>query len=85
MGNFFNPGNPQYRRSVVVASVVSCSVVAGHTLLMDFGKQEHIFTPVQQYLNKKLDAYFQITDKDIQDYVKAQQIQQQSQSSNSNS
>lgn len=76
MGNIFNPGSPQYRRSVVVASVVSCTVVTGHTLLMDFGKQEHIFTSVQQYMNKKLDNYFQITDKEIQDYVKSQEYQQ---------
>ncbi len=65
MGNLFNPGSAQYRRVVVVTSAYTCSFVALHTLMMDFGKQEHIFSPIQRYLHKRLDEYYEITDKDL--------------------
>ena len=44
--NFFNPGNPRWQRGVKVLSIALSTVVGTNILLADFGKQEHVFSPV---------------------------------------
>lgn len=65
MGNFFNPGDARYRRLVTITSIYASVAVAAHTIMIDFGKQEHIFTDIQRYLTKKVDNYYGITDEDV--------------------
>ena len=65
MATFFNPANPRFRRGVMLLSTVSCTVVAVHIVMADFGSQEHVFSPVQRYLIPRIDAFFDITQADI--------------------
>jgi len=65
MGNVFNPGDARYRRIVILTSIYASSVVAAHTIMIDFGKQEHIFSGIQRYINKKIDNYYGITEEDL--------------------
>ena len=60
MGNVFNPGSAHYRRMIVVTSGVSCTAVTLHTIFIDFGKQEHIFTPLQVYFHKRIDNFYNV-------------------------
>ena len=34
-------------------------------LTADFGSQEHVFTPVQAYIHKKMDSFFQVTQAEL--------------------
>lgn len=65
MGNFFNPGDARYRRIVTLTSIYASAAVAVHTIMIDFGKQEHIFTGIQRYITKKVDNYYEITEEEI--------------------
>ena len=65
MATFFNPANPRFRRGVMLLSTVSCTVVAVHILMADFGSQEHVFSPLQRYMIPRIDAFFDITQADI--------------------
>jgi hypothetical protein len=61
----FNPGNPQYRRGVFLASVY-CTTLSGIIVSMcDFGKQEHVLSPFQRLVTKEIDKLFDITEQDI--------------------
>lgn len=66
MGNIFNPGSAHYRRVIVVTSAVSCTAVTLHTVFIDFGKQEHVFTPLQTYAHKRFDQYFGTTFDEVE-------------------
>lgn len=63
--NSFNPSNPLYRRGVTLFSVYACTIVGASVIMSDFGSQEHVFSPVQRYINKKVDAYFNVQLSDI--------------------
>lgn len=65
MGNFFRPADPKYQRTVMLSSVIVCSVVAVHTVMMDHGSQDHVFTPLQKYINSRVDSYFEITEEEL--------------------
>lgn len=65
MGNVFRPGDPRYTRKVKVISVYACAIVGIQTIMADHGKQEHVFTPVQSFINKKGDKFFKITDEEL--------------------
>ena len=65
--NAFNPANPQYRRGVSLLSVYICTLVGANVLMSDFGSQEHVFSPLHRYVNKKLDTFFNVQDSDIAD------------------
>mmetsp|Transcript_5520 Transcript_5520/g.11192 ORF Transcript_5520/g.11192 Transcript_5520/m.11192 type:complete len:102 (+) Transcript_5520:143-448(+) len=65
MSNFFNPGSAKYRRGVLLASVYACSFVTATMLVADYGSQEHVLTPVQTYINKKLDAFYQVKHEEL--------------------
>lgn len=34
-------------------------------LLIDFGKQEHVLTPIQQYLNTRIDKFYDIKQAEL--------------------
>lgn len=63
--NFFNPGSPKFRRGVFLLSVYSCSLVGMYLIMADYGSHEHVFTPIQAYINKKVDNYFHITSEEL--------------------
>jgi hypothetical protein len=63
--DWFNPGNPKYRRGVVLLTTYVCSLVTVQVLMADFGAQDHIFTPVQAYIHKKSDHFFEITAEEL--------------------
>ena len=63
----FNPANPQYRRGVSLLSVYLCTLVGTSVLMSDFGSQEHVFSPVHRYINKRMDAFFKVQESDIAD------------------
>ncbi len=42
----FDPSNPRFRRSVMAFSVLACTLAGFHVVMIDYGKQEHVFTPV---------------------------------------
>lgn len=63
--DWFNPGNPKYRRGVVLLTTYVCSLVTVQVLMADFGAQDHIFTPVQAYIHKKADHFFEITAEEL--------------------
>eukprot|EP01039_Chlorochromonas_danica_P003393 gene3393-3718_t len=65
MGNFFNPGDVIYRRKVRAASIYACCFVAGQSIMMDYGKQEHVFTPIQKYVFKKIDNFFDVKPEEL--------------------
>mmetsp|Transcript_7978 Transcript_7978/g.13245 ORF Transcript_7978/g.13245 Transcript_7978/m.13245 type:complete len:97 (+) Transcript_7978:228-518(+) len=65
MADFFNPGSPKFRRGVFLASVYSCVFVAAHLIMADYGTQEHIFTPIQGYVNRKVDALYGVTHEEL--------------------
>lgn len=65
MSNFFNPGSPYFRRGVLLASVFSCTVVGFQVVMSDFGSQKHIFTPIQVYVNTKIDKMYEVTDDEL--------------------
>ena len=46
-------------------SFFMCSVASVAMIFSDFGKQEHVFTPVQHFLFAKIDTFFKITEEDI--------------------
>jgi len=39
--------------------------MAMHVVMADFGSQDHIFTPIQSYVNKRGDAYFTVTHEEL--------------------
>lgn len=52
---WFNPGNPQYRRGVQIATAVCCSVVGVYVVVFqDYGKHEHVFSPVRHPLRNMM-------------------------------
>ena len=67
----FHPGNPRFRRFVMLTSVVCSSsvgvmcVVAG-----DFGSQENCFSPLRRFLNPRIDAFFGVTEEEVDRYHK---------------
>jgi hypothetical protein len=65
MSSFFNPANPRFRRGVTIFSAFSCTVVATHIVMADFGSQEHIFSPVQRYIIPRVDEFFEVTEEEI--------------------
>eukprot|EP01031_Cornospumella_fuschlensis_P041507 gene41507-50651_t len=65
MGNFFNPGDAKYRRKVQVVSFYACSLVAGHAFMMDYGKQEHLFSPIQRFAIQKIDKMYGVSQEEI--------------------
>lgn len=65
MSNYFNPGSPKFRRGVFLSSVYACSLLAVTMIMADYGSQEHVFTPIQNYVNKKLDAFFDIKPQEL--------------------
>ncbi len=67
--NFFNPGSPRFRRGVMLLSVYACTFVGAHVVMGDFGKQEHVFTPVQKWILPRIDALFGITEEEIKNFV----------------
>ena len=74
MGNFFNPGDAKYRRKVQVFSFYACSLVAAHALMMDYGKQEHLFSPIQRYIIKNMDAMYEIKPEEIEKAIEEAKI-----------
>lgn len=65
MTGFFNPESPKYRRGVFVSSVYLCTIVAWSMLTSDWGTQDHVFTPIQAYINKKGDKFFNVTQEEL--------------------
>ena len=65
MSNYFNPGSAKYRRGVWLTSVYACSLVAVQMLMTDWGSQEHVFTPVQKFINKQGDAFFDVKHDEL--------------------
>jgi hypothetical protein len=65
MADFFNPGSPKFRRGVFLASVYACSFMAMHVVMADFGSQDHVFTPIQTYVNKRGDGFFKVTHAEL--------------------
>jgi len=65
MINFFNPGNPKYCRGVYLLSVYCCTLAGMHAVMIDFGPKDHCFTPIQKYVNKKVDEFYQITPDEL--------------------
>ncbi len=63
--NFFNPVNPKYRRGVHILSIIMCTGAASQGVLFDYGTQDHVFTPIQKFVNKKLDTFFEVTEHDL--------------------
>jgi hypothetical protein len=76
MSSFFNPASPRFRRGVQLLSIYSCTLVAAHVVIADFGTQEHIFSPIQRVLFPRIDAYFGITEDEIRPSVKSAQVQE---------
>lgn len=71
MINFFNPGSPKFCRGVYLLSVYSCTLVGMFSVMIDFGPKAHCFTPLQNYINTKVDKFYQITpDELVQGNVK---------------
>lgn len=65
MGNIFRPGDPRYTRKVKVISIYACTIVGIQTVMADHGRQEHVFTPLQSFINKKGDTFYKITDEEL--------------------
>jgi hypothetical protein len=65
MINFFNPGNPKFCRGVYLLSVYSCTLVGMVSVMIDFGPKAHCFTPLQNYINTKVDKFYQITPDEL--------------------
>lgn len=65
MINFFNPGNPKFCRGVYLLSVYSCTLVGMISVMIDFGPKAHCFTPLQNYINIKVDKFYQITPDEL--------------------
>lgn len=66
MGSFFNPANPHYRRAVKLISVYVSVIVGTAVVMGDFGTQEHIFSPIQRYVNGKVDRLFEVEEIDFE-------------------
>jgi hypothetical protein len=67
----FNPGNPRYRRGVHLVAFYTCSVVVLVGLfLQDFGPHEHGFSQFRRYTYPMIDKFFNVKEKDIDDYRK---------------
>ena len=69
MANYFNPGSPRFRRGVILLSAYACSFAGAHVLMADFGKQEHVFSPVQRFLVPQIDQLLNVSEDDIKNYV----------------
>lgn len=74
MSNFFRPGDPKFRRAMQLISIYSCSAVTANILMFDFGSHEHVLTPVQRYLNAKVDLYYRITPDELYNDVEAHKV-----------
>lgn len=61
----FYPSNPLYRRGVIILSAFSCTFAGFHVAMADFGTQRHVFTSLQAFVTPKIDAYFGITQAEI--------------------
>ena len=49
----------------MLLSVYACTFVGAHVIMGDFGKQEHVFTPMQRWVIPRMDAVFGITEEEI--------------------
>lgn len=65
MGNSFNPGDPRYQRKIQVLTLYASTLVGFQTLMIDYGKREHVFSPLQRYFDKKIDLFYEITDEEL--------------------
>jgi len=65
MLNFFNPGDPKFCRGVFLLSAYSCTLVGSYSVMIDFGPRAHCFTPIQKYINNKVDKFYQITPAEL--------------------
>ena len=46
-------------------SIISCSLVAFQVTMSDFGAQTHIFTPIQKYVNTKIDNFYGVSHDEL--------------------
>ena len=53
----------------MLLSVYACTFVGMHVVMGDFGKQEHVFTPVQRWVLPRVDALFGITEEEIKNFI----------------
>jgi hypothetical protein len=65
MSYFFNPANPYYRRGVYLTACFFGSLSVVNGVLSDYGRQEHVFSPVQRYLCPKIDWFFGVSEEDL--------------------
>jgi hypothetical protein len=67
----FHPGNPRFRRFVMLTSVVGSSTVGFMCIIAgDFGSQENCFSPIRRFLNPRIDSFFGITEEEVDQYHK---------------
>lgn len=65
MGNIFQPGNPLYSRRVHALNVYMTTVAGVCMVMMDHGKQDHVFTGLQRYVYKKIDRMYEVTPEEL--------------------
>eukprot|EP01038_Epipyxis_sp_PR26KG_P011258 gene11258-15106_t len=61
----FNPGNVRFRRGTQIITYPMCMISTTIVVLADWGPTEHIFTPLQKYIYRHVDAYFNITAAEL--------------------
>jgi hypothetical protein len=64
-----NPGNPRYRRGIYLLAFYSSSLILMvGVFLQDFGPHEHGFSEIRRYTYPKIDRFFNVKEKDIDNY-----------------
>ena len=48
-----------------MVSFFMCSVATVALVLSDWGKQEHVLSPVQRFMIKHIDTFFKVSEDDI--------------------
>ena len=64
----FYPNSPRYQRGVFLASIYMCVIASTTVSMSDYGRQEHVLTGWQKFVNRNIDNYFGIDEK----YLKEQ-------------
>ena len=65
----FYPGSPRYQRGVFLASIYMCVIASTAVSMSDYGRQEHVLSGWQRFVNRNIDTYFGINEKYLEEQL----------------
>jgi hypothetical protein len=63
---FFYPFSAKWRRGTDVLTMAMVTIATVHiSIMFNFGKHEHVFSPLRRYVIPKIDAYFKVSPEEL--------------------